>query len=253
MLKHVLTAIFSAVLLSIASSGVAETKHVKTTVTYQERIALPPDAVLEVELLDTSRADAPSVSQSSQRFKLAGVPRTVEIAYDTDLIDERHTYTVAARIISDGHVKFRSTTATPVLTRGAPNSAELVLEMMPRRAGGSNPDQSIYDINWEVYEIAGRMLIVDNPPSLTVEQDGQFGLYGGCNRFTGTLDAANDEFSMPGNFAGTKMACPEDQEKLEQDTIQALSEAVAYVTNGTILALRNAAGATVLRLRKLPE
>ncbi|WP_170751438.1 YbaY family lipoprotein [Ruegeria lacuscaerulensis] len=65
--------------------------HVKTTVTYQERIALPPDAVLEVELLDTSRADAPSVSLSSQRFKLAGVPRTVEIAYDTDLIDERHT------------------------------------------------------------------------------------------------------------------------------------------------------------------
>ncbi len=253
MLNHVLIAVLSAVLLSIASSGVAETMHVKTTVTYLERIALPPDAVLEVELLDTSLADAPSVRLSSQRFKLASVPRTVEIAYDTDLIDERHTYTVAARIISDDHVIFRSTTATSVLTRGAPDSAELVLEMMPRRAGGNDADKSIYDTAWEIYEIAGRMLIAENPPSLTIDQDGQFGLYGGCNRFTGILDAANGEFSMPGNFAGTKMACPEDREKLEQDTIKALSAAVGYVTNGTNLALSNAAGVTVLRLRKMSE
>jgi putative lipoprotein len=164
MLRHVLIAVFSAALLSIASSGVAETMHVKTNVTYRERIALPPDAVLEVELLDTSRADAPSVRLSSQRFKLIGVPRTVEIAYDTALLDDRHTYTVAARIISNGHVMFRSTTATLVLTRGAPDSAELVLEMMPRRAGSNVADQSIYDTAWEVYEIAGRMLIAENPP-----------------------------------------------------------------------------------------
>ncbi|NOD78758.1 MULTISPECIES: YbaY family lipoprotein [unclassified Ruegeria] len=227
--------------------------HVKTTVTYRERIALPPHAVLEVELLDTSRADTPSVRLSSQRFKLAGVPRTVEIAFDTDLIDERHNYTVAARIISDDHVMFRSTTATPVLTRGEPDSAELVLEMMPRRAAGNDPDQSIYDTAWEIYEIAGRMLIAENPPSLTVEQDGQFGLYGGCNRFTGTLDAANGKFSMLDNFAGTKMACPEEREKLEADTIKALSAAVGYVTNGTNLALRNASDVTVLRLRKKTE
>ncbi|WP_371813625.1 META domain-containing protein [Ruegeria sp. HKCCA4633] len=148
---------------------------------------------------------------------------------------------------------FRSTTATPVLTRGAPNSAELVLEMMPRRAGGNDPEQSIYDTAWEVYEIAGCMLIAENPPSLTIDQDGQFGLYGGRNRFTGTLDAAKGEFSMLGNFAGTKMACPEEREKLEQDTIKALSAAVGYVTNGANLALKNAAGATVLRLRKTPE
>ncbi len=227
--------------------------HVKTTVTYRERNALPPDAVLEVELLDTSRADAPSVRLSSQRFKLIGVPRTVEIAYDTDLISERHIYTVAARIISDDHVMFRSTTAIPVLTSGAPDSAELVLEMMPRRAGGNIADQSIYDSAWEVYEIAGRMLIAEKPPSLTIDQDGQFGLYGGCNRFTGTLDAANGKFSMPDNFAGAKMACPEDREKLEADTNKALSAAVGYVTNGKNLALSNAAGLTVLRLRKMPE
>mgnify|MGYP001813920678 CR=1 FL=1 len=224
-----------------------------TTVTYRDRIALPPDAVLEVELLDTSRADAPSVRLSSQRFKLSNVPKTVEIAYDTDLIDERLMYKVAAKIISDGRVMFRSKTATPVLTRGAPDSAELVLEMMPRKAEGSDADQSIYGIAWEVYEIAGRMLIADNPPSLTLEQDGQFGLYGGCNRFTGTLNAADGAFSMPENFAGTMMACPEERERLEKDTLQALSSATGYLRNGPNLTLTNAAGATVLRLREISK
>src|SRR5210317_1206195 len=86
-------------LLLLASTALAETMHIDTTVTYRERIALPPNAILEVELLDTSQADAPSVRLSLQRFRLTGVPRTVEIAYDTDLIDERFTYTVAAKII----------------------------------------------------------------------------------------------------------------------------------------------------------
>ena len=251
MLRHVLIAALSAVLLSIASSGVAETMHMKTTVTYRERIAPPPDAVLEVELLDTSRADAVSVRLSSQRFKLTGVPTTVEIAYDKDLIDERFTYTVAAKIISDGRVMFRSTTATPVLTRGAADSAELVLEMMPRKAESNDADQSIYGIAWEIYEISGRMLIADNPPSLTLDHDGQFGLYGGCNRFTGTLTAADGEFSMPENFAGTMMTCPEKRERLEKDTLQALSTATGYVRNGLNLALTNEAGVTVLRLREI--
>ncbi|MDU8944291.1 YbaY family lipoprotein [Ovoidimarina sediminis] len=240
-------------LLPFASTGLAETMHLDTTVTYRERIALPPDAVLEVELLDTSRADAPSVRLSSQRFKLAGVPRTVEIAYDTNLIEERLTYTVAAKIISDGNVMFRSTTATPVLTRGAPRSTEIVLEMMPQRTGSSSPNQSIKGITWAAYEIAGRMLIADDPPTLSIDQNGQFALYGGCNRFTGTVDASDGEFSMPDNIAGTSRACPEERERLERDTLDALSTVTGYLRSGSNLALTNDAGVTVLRFREMPE
>lgn len=240
-------------LLLLASTGLAETMHLDTTITYRERIALPPNAVLEVELLDTSRADAPSVRLSLQRFRLTGVPRTVEIAYDTDLIDERFTYTVAAKIISEGRELFRSTTATPVLTRGAPNSTELVLEMMPRQTEGDTADQSIYGTIWTVYEIAGRIVVAEDPPTLALDQGGQFGLYGGCNRFSGSLDAGNGSFNMPENFAGTMMACPEDRERLERDTLEALSAATGYVRNGSNLALANEAGVSILRLREMPN
>ncbi|WP_162798565.1 YbaY family lipoprotein [Sulfitobacter sp. SK012] len=253
MRKTGLAAALSVAMLTTVSAGVAETMHIETTVTYRERIALPPDAILEVELLDTSLADAPSIRMSSQRFKLDAVPRTVAIGYDTDLIDERFTYTVAAKVISDGRVLFRSTTATPVLTRDAPRSAELVLEMMPKKTSSNPSGQSIFGIAWAVYEIAGRMLVAEDPPTLAIDQDGKFGLYGGCNRYTGTLAASGGVFSMPDNFAGTMMACPGAREKLERDTLEALGAATGYQRSGSNLALTNDAGVTVLRFREMPE
>ena len=244
---------FSIGFMAFASSGIAETMHLETTVTYRERIALPPDAILEVELLDTSLADAPSVRMSSQRFKLASVPRTVEIGYDTDLIDERFTYTVGAKIISNGRVLFRSTTASPVLTRDAPKVAELVLEMMPSQDVSDETGQSIFGIAWGVNEIDGRMLVAEDPPTLSIDQDGNFGLYGGCNRFTGTLVAQDGVFRMPENFAGTMMACPEAREALERDTLQALAAATGYQRNGANLTLTNETGLALIKFREMPE
>jgi putative lipoprotein len=243
----------SIAVLALASSGDAETMFLETTVTYRERIALPPDAVLEVELLDTSRADAPSIRMASQLFKLTGVPRTVRIGYDPELIDDRYTYTVSASIMSDRRVLFRSTTATPVLTRGAPSSAELVLQMMPSQDTGNDTGGFISGIAWAAFEIGGRMLSAEDPPTLTIDQDGNFGLYGGCNRFTGVLTAQDGVLSMPDHFAGTMMACPGPREQLERDTLEALATAAGYHRNGSNLTLTNAAGAAVLRFREMPE
>ena len=248
-----LIAALALAMLSIASSGVAETMRLEATVTYRERIALPPDAILEVELLDTSRANAPSVRMSSQRFRLTGVPRTVEIGYDAELIDERFTYTVAAKIISGNRVLFRSTTATPVLTRGAPNAAKLVLEMMPRQADSNGTNEPIFGTTWEAFEIVGRVLVAEDPPTLTLDESGEFGLYGGCNRFSGTLSANDGVFIMPDNFAGTMKACPEAREQLERDMLDALAAATGYQMRDSNLVLTNDAGVTLLRLREMPR
>ena len=45
----------AALLTAATAAGAAE---IRGTVTYRERMALPPDARLEVDLLDVSRADA---------------------------------------------------------------------------------------------------------------------------------------------------------------------------------------------------
>jgi copper homeostasis protein (lipoprotein) len=63
-------------------------------------------------------------------------PFAFEIPYDADSVDERHTYSVRARITSGGQLLFTTDTVAPVLTRGAGAEVELLLK---RVGGGSSP------------------------------------------------------------------------------------------------------------------
>lgn len=132
-MKHILLAVLASIFLVFAPGKImADSAEIEITAGYRERIALPPDAILEVELLDVSRADAPSIRLSSQRFKMDRVPLSVTLHYDANIIDARMSYTIAARILSGDTVLFRTTSAYPVLTRDFPAQAELVLHKMPR-------------------------------------------------------------------------------------------------------------------------
>ena len=68
------------------------------TVAYLQRIALPPDAVIDVQLQDVSLQDAPATVITSERYIAEGrqVPFPYELTYDPAAIDPKHTYAVAA-------------------------------------------------------------------------------------------------------------------------------------------------------------
>lgn len=111
--------------------------RVTGTVTYLQRIALPPAALIKVQLADVSRADAPAVVLGEALIRSEGgqVPFPFSIPYDPAKIDQRFTYAVSARIEEGGKLLFITDTRYPVLTRGAPSHVELVL----RPAGGAGP------------------------------------------------------------------------------------------------------------------
>ena len=93
------------------------------TVTYLQRIALPPDAVLTVRLLDVSLADAPSVTLAETTTPTAGrqVPLPYSLSYDAARVEARHRYVVRAEIRGrTGALMWTTDTAYPVLTNGAP-------------------------------------------------------------------------------------------------------------------------------------
>lgn len=92
------------------------------TVTYMVRSALPPDAVVTVEILDVSLVDAPSTVIGQQIIDNPGqVPIAYEVPYDPGDIAENRTYSMSARIAdSSGALLFISDTFTPVITQGAP-------------------------------------------------------------------------------------------------------------------------------------
>ena len=102
-------------------------------VTYRTRAALPAGAVVDVRLLDVSRVDAPATLVGRVEIVTRGeqVPLPFSIAYDAAAIDARLRYTVQVTIAVGGRVAYRTTTAHPVLTNGAPaTNVEVVVEPM---------------------------------------------------------------------------------------------------------------------------
>jgi putative lipoprotein len=99
-------------------------------IAYRERFALPPAAVIKVQLVDVSRADAPAIVLGEQALEAGGkqVPFAFAIPYDPAAIEPSHSYAVQARIEVDGQLRFINDQRYAVITRGAPTRVDLVLK-----------------------------------------------------------------------------------------------------------------------------
>jgi uncharacterized lipoprotein YbaY len=108
--------------------------QVTGTVAYRERIAMPVDAVVIVRLLDTSLMDAPAVEIGAHLIDQPGqVPVSYAIGYDPAEIIDTHTYAVRATISAGDDLLWTTDTAYPVITRGNPTTADLLLVQVPER------------------------------------------------------------------------------------------------------------------------
>lgn len=112
----------------------AERTRVEVSVTYRERILLPPGHVLAVRVEDVSLADAPArtLAEIKQPLEGRGPPYAVTVAVPAGEVDPQHVYGVRAEIRDpEGALRFTTDTRHLVLTRGAENRAEIVLVGVP--------------------------------------------------------------------------------------------------------------------------
>jgi len=119
-----------------ACNRASDEPTVSGTVTYQQKIALPPDAVVTVRIEDVSRADAPAEVIGQQVIKTEGkqVPFSFAVPYGADKIEENHTYSLRVRIEDgSGKLLFINDTSVPVITQGNPTKD---VEVMVVPAGG---------------------------------------------------------------------------------------------------------------------
>lgn len=126
------TVISAALLAACAQPQQPTTGPVKAvtgTVDLSERTPLPSLAALVVELQDTSRADTPAQVLSQQSVKIEGLqpPFKFTLPVEASKINPSAQYTVRARITNGKDAIFVSDTAYPVLTRGAGQTADLML------------------------------------------------------------------------------------------------------------------------------
>jgi putative lipoprotein len=89
-----------------------------------------------VQLLDISIADAPSKTIAEQSISLGQrqVPVPFTLNFDAAKIDEKHSYSVSAKITVDGALRFMSEQSYPVLTQGHPSHVDLLLKQVAATA-----------------------------------------------------------------------------------------------------------------------
>ncbi|WP_204115451.1 YbaY family lipoprotein [Shimia biformata] len=240
-----------AVCFTAGMVGAGDLAQVTGSAGYRERIALPPDAVLSVELLDVSKMDVAATVMSSQRFRMDAVPQTFALAYDPALIDERMSYSLAARIELDGKVLFRTTQVYPVLTRDAGPHADLMLV-----SAGSEPKPASavqWSGRWGIVAIGEQDLSTGEMPVIDLNDPQRMGLKGACNTYVGATEATGGKLQFKSGMAGTMKACPPEIEQIDRDIITALEATDRYEVDGDQMRFLDANGVSVLFLRRVTE
>ncbi|MEM9971988.1 MAG: YbaY family lipoprotein, partial [Pseudomonadota bacterium] len=201
-MRNILLAIV-AVLASLGAAPKAQAETIEVTVSFRERIALPPDAELNVQILDGLRANPDTRRITAQRLALESVPKTVVLTYDPMIIDADGEYSIAATIWSDGQVIFHTTVEQSVFQPNSPAKVELILTKIVEADDTMFAVRKVTGLSWAATEIAGQAWEGDKPPSLVFDEDMSFTLFGGCNRFNGQAILSERTLAFPTNMAAT--------------------------------------------------
>lgn len=208
---------------------------VSGTVSYRERMALPPDAIVQVQLSDVSRQDAAASVITETTLKPEGrqVPLPYDLRYDPNKIDPKRTYAVRATIRSAGQLLFTTTTVTPVLTQGNPSRADLMLARAADQSQGA--PAGLWGTAWRLEDLAGAGVVDQSQATLEFPQQGKVAGNASCNRFFGSVQVSGDSIAFSG-MGSTRMACLSDATATQEGAyLKALEGAERYALNESSL------------------
>jgi putative lipoprotein len=107
---------------------------VSGTVTYRERMALPPDAALQMQLQDESATGTPKLlAEEKIELAMQQVPVAFELNYDPARVEPKHKCSLSARIVSGGKVLFRGDKEIGALATGRPEHVDLILKRVEQQ------------------------------------------------------------------------------------------------------------------------
>jgi putative lipoprotein len=223
------------------------------TISYRERIALPPDTLLYVRIVETANPEAAFDAITSQVFKMASVPMSVWVAYDPSIIDGEASYSVAATIVSPDGVTLFQGMDDVTLTAEGTDGADLVLMMPADKEGLEAVSRTVAGTNWSVTELFGAALSGENEAILSIDKDLNLSVQGACNRFLGIIQRIGRGISVPDNMVATMMVCPPPLEELDRQLVAALARATQYVRYGSGVVLMDEKDRAVLHARQLEQ
>ena len=118
-----------ALLLAAGQPGDAATlqAHLTGTASTEAPVTLPPGAVFEAVLEDMSAANTPKPTELGRQTIAdpGSAPFAFDIAYDPAAVTAESAYSVRAQVSVGRRLLYTTNTVTPVLTRGAPDRADV--------------------------------------------------------------------------------------------------------------------------------
>ena len=247
MLRYRMAALLSVLLVGAVAwpqtqaTAPAAQPSITGSISYVQRMALPPDAAIEVKLEDTSGATPTTVA--STVFAMAGkqVPVPFQLQYNPADINSTHNYALSANISVNGKPRFVSTTAYPVLTNGAPGQVNMVLQPAPAQSSKAKGGAKLYDTSWKLVELNGQAVVAGadgKPPHIYLLKKGELSGSTGCNSLTGSFIA--EQSAMQFTPAATTMrVCSQELTAQEQAFVLALKATMDYKIEGDTLEFVN--------------
>jgi putative lipoprotein len=231
-----------------AARALAAGRALRGHVTYRERIALPPEALLEVRLVDVSLADAPARSLAVTRVKTRHqMPIPYRLHFDEAKIRRGHVYALDARITVGGKLWFITTTRHTVLT-DTPDETDIQVEFV--KSASAAP--IAWSGRWRAEAIHNQGVNGDPQSVIDIAADGKVTGSAGCNRISGKATFTGPRIRF-GPMISTKMACAPDIMDQEGKFLSALGDARLWRIDEQRdkLILVDAHGITVLRLVRM--
>lgn len=234
-----------------ASPSLAAPATIRGSVSYRERIALPPSATVTVQLIDVSRAGASfTIIAETTTRPGRNVPVPYVIRYNDRDIRPNRRYALRAEIRDGRRLLFTTTRNYPILSGGR-ETTDLQLE----RAGAAarpEPDREPSLVgSWVVVDLAGERLGGGKPPVMQISPDNRVSGNTGCNGFGAELRFNRREIEFS-RAISTQMACQPPVMRQERAFLSLLGDVRRYEFSqrNNKLLLQDRRGRTLIQLRK---
>jgi len=214
------------------SSSLTAKNIVSGTISYREKIALPPEAIIKIKLLDVSLQDVPAVEISSQTITTNGqqVPINFELPFQSEQIQNNHQYVVRAEIYIQNQLSFTTTQSYPVITRNNGTEVDLVLQ----KVQSLSLENQLNNTKWLLEDLGGKGVIDRLQTTLEFRQDNRLSGNGGCNRYFGSYNFDGQNFTVNGIGSTFKM-CSTAIMNQETQFLKALEKAKTIRLEGSFL------------------
>ena len=242
----------------VITSGVClaadDMESIEGSVWYRERMALPPNAGIQVFLEDVARMDVASeVIASTRIVPRGGPPWAFSLAYDPAKLNDKGRYVLRARIEADGKLMFINTQQIPAFEAQGGSPIKILVSRVgktpPATTSTPIPDVSLANTYWKLAEIDGHPATLgagERELNMVLVSDGATVRgFSGCNHFTGGYSLNENRLTLT-SLASTNMACIKGMDQ-ERRYLDALGKVVRFIISGDSLALFSGDEMLILR------